>query len=226
MANYLTRYKGKYRLLCELDQNTNDFPRNDGGSIEDVDMYISCQQGNRIYNYGHGKLIAYIPSLGRGHNIVKALKEKGVEYIDYLETDEEVEFKFKAADIEIVAELMKAKTSGASISPFSSKNLPKTKIEIPTDKISLYKEITKDIPKGELLCISRATNEFLDDFMAKSLCTGGKKKYATFDVREDMKKMKLARQSKEYIYIKGFWNEYIDYLKNNLKILKNPIDNQ
>ena len=129
-----------------------------------------------------------------------------------------MEFRFKAADIEIIAELMKAKTSGASISPFSSKNLPKTKVEIPTDKISLYKEITKDIPKGELLSISRATNDFLDNIMAKSLCIGGKKKSATFDVREDMKKMKLARQSKEYIYVKGFWNEYIDYLKNNLKI--------
>lgn len=220
MANYLMRYKGKYRLLCELDQNTNDFVRNDMGNIEDIDVYISCQYGNKIFNYGHGKLIAYVPSLIRGRNIVKTLKEKGVEYFDYLETDEEVEFKFKATDIEVIAGLMKAKTSGASISPFSSRNLPKTKVEIPTDKITLYKEITKDIPKDELLCISRATSEFLDDFMSKSLCSGSKKKSATFDVREDMKKMKLARQSKEYIFVKGYFDEYLDYLKNNLKNLQ------
>lgn len=217
MANYLMRYKGKYRLLCELDQNTNDFPRDDNGNIEDIDMYISCQYGNRIYNYGHGKLIAYVPSLGRGHNIIKTLKEKDVEYFDLIETDEEVEFKFKAADIETVAELMKARTSGASISPFSSKNLPKTKVEIPKEKMALYKEITKDIPKGELLCISRATNEFLDNIMPKSLCRRTKKKSTTFNIREDMKKMKLARQSKEYIWVKGYFDEYLDYLKNNLK---------
>ena len=221
--NYLMRYKGKYRLLCELDQNTNDFPRDDVGNIDDTDVYISCQYGNKIFTYGHIDnkrpvwLWAFIPSIGRGHNIIKALNDNNIEYIDHVENDEEVEFKFKASDIEIVADIMKARTSGAGISPFSSRNLPKTKIEIPTDKIERYKEITKDIPKCELLCISRATNDFLDNIMAKSLCKGSKKKSATFDVREDMKKMKLSRQSKEYIFIKGYFNEYLEYLQNKLK---------
>lgn len=215
--NYLMKYKGKYRLLCELDQNTNDFVRNEDNSIEDIDVYIACQHGNKIFNWGHGKLIAYIPSVGRGKNIVKALNENGVEYTDYLETDEEVEFKFKAADIEIVAELMKAKTSGASISPFSTKNLPKSNVVIPTDKIALYKEITSDIPKGDLLIIYKLTNEFLDEILAKALGRKGKRKLVLFDYKSDMKKMKLARQTKEYIYIKGLWSEYLDYLENNLK---------
>lgn len=217
MANYLMRYKGKYRLLCELDQNTNDFPRDDNGNIEDIDVYISCQHGNKIFNYGHGKLIAYIPSLGRGRNITKALKEKDVEYIDYLETDEEIEFKFKATDIEVVVELMKAHTSGASISPFSNKNLPRSNVEIPTDKIAQYKEITSVIPKGDLLLISRLTSDFLDNILSKSLGKGGKKKFIPFDYKSDMKKLKLARQSKEYIFVKGYFDEYLDYLKNNLQ---------
>jgi len=222
MANYLMRYKGQYRLLCELDQDTNDFPRDADGNIEDIDVYISCQNGNRIYTYGHIDnkrpvwLVAYIPSIGRGHNIIKAVKESGIEYVDHIENDEEVEFKFKAADIEIVAELLKARTSGASISPFSSRNLPKSNVEIPAEKIALYKEITKDVPKGELLSISRVTNDFLDDIMSKSLCKRGKKQSESFNIKDDMKKMKLARQSKEYIYVKGFWDEYLNYLKDNL----------
>lgn len=222
--NYLLKYKGKYRLLCELDQNTNDFSRNDDGSIEDIDVYISCQHGNRIYTFGHIDnkrpvwLWAYVPSLIRGHNIVKILKEKGVEYIDYMENDEEVEFKFKAADIEIVAELMKARTSGASISPFSNKNLPRSEVEIPTDKMALYKEITSVIPKGDLLLISRLTNDFLENILSKSLGKKGKKRSnVSFDHKADMKKLKLARQVKEYIYVKNMFNEYLDYLKKEIE---------
>ena len=223
MANYLLKYKGKYRVLPTLDQNTNDFVRNDDGSIDDADIYISCQNGCKIMTYGHIDnkkpvwLIAYIPSLIRGRNIIKALKEKNVEYVDHVESDEEVEFKFKASDIEIVAELMKARTSGASISPFSSKNLPKTNVEIPTDKIARYKEITSDIPNGDLLSIHRATNDFLDNILQKSLEKGTKKSKTTFDYKTDMKKLKLGRQTKEYIYVKGMFDEYLNYLENNLK---------
>lgn len=223
MASYLMKYKGKYRLLCELDQNSNDFPRSDDDSIEDIDVYISCQHGSKIFVYGHIDnkrpvwLIAYIPSLGRGRNIIKALNEKGVEYIDCIESDEEVEFKFRASDIEIVAELMKARTSGASISPFSNRNLPKSDVKIPTEKIALYKEITSVIPKGDLLIISRLTNDFLEEILSKSLGRGGKKKFTPFDYKSDMKKLKLARQSKEYIFVKGYFDEYLDYLENNLK---------
>lgn len=214
------KYKGKYRLLCELDQNTNDFPRDSDGSIKDADVYISCQHGNKIFVYGHIDnkrpvwLLAYVPSLIRGHNIVKALKEKGIEYIGYMENDEEVEFKFKAADIEVVAELMKARTSGASISPFSNKNLPRSEVEIPTDKIALYKEITSVIPKGDLLLISRLTNDFLDNILSKSLRNRGQK---TYDYKLEMRKLKMSRQIKEYIYVKNMWDEYLDYLKKEIE---------
>lgn len=219
MANYLLKYKGKYRLKVELDQNTNDFVRNYDDSLNDNDVYIDCQHGNKIFAYGHIDnkkpvwLTAYIPSLGRGHNIIKAIKEKGIEYVDYRETDEEVEFKFKAADIEVVAELMKAKTSGASISPFSSKNLPKSDVKIPSDEIARYKEITSVVSKSDLLSIHKATISFLEDILQKSLRKSDKK----FDYKSEMKSMCLGRQVKEYIYVKGFWDKYLEYLKNNLQ---------
>lgn len=221
MANYILKYKGEYRLLAELDQNTNDFVRNPDGSIDDSDVYISCQYGNRIMTYGHIDnkravwLIAYIPSLGRGHNIIKALKEKDIEYIDYKESDEEVEFKFKAKDIEVVAELMKAKTAGADISPFSSRNLPKSDVEIPTEEIARYKEITSVIPKGDLLFIHRLTTDFLDDILQKSLRKSTKNK--KFDYKTDIKKICMARQIKEYIWVKNLWEEYLKYLKKEIE---------
>lgn len=217
--NYLMKFKGKYRLLCELDQNTFDFPRDNNDNVDDTDVYISCQHGNKIFTYGHIDnkkpvwLIAYIPSIGRGHNIIKTLKENNIEYIDYNETDEEVEFKFKAADIEIVAELMKARTSGASISPFSSKNLPRSNVEIPTEKIALYKEITGVIPKGDLLYIHRVTTTFLDEVLQKKLKKGNK----NFSYKSDMKQLKMSRQVKEYIYTKGMFDEYLDYLKKEIE---------
>lgn len=223
MANYLLKYKSKYRLLCELDQNTNDFPRDDKGVIEDTDVYISCQNGCKIFSYGHIDnkkpvwLIGYVPSLIRGRNIIKALKGKDIEYIDCIETDEEVEFKFRAADIEIVAELMKAKTSGASISPFSNKNLPKSDIEIPMDKIALYKEITSVIPKTDLLIISRLSSSFLDEILQKK----SKKHDKNFDYKSDIKKLKMSRQTKEYIFYKGFWDEYLEYLKTEIDKIYN-----
>ena len=228
MANhYLMKYKGSYRILPELDRDTNDIPRDDTGEIADGynDIYIVCQHGCKIVEYGHIDnkkpvwLTAYIPSLIRGRKIAKALQEQNIEIVHYSETDEEVIFRFKAKDIEPVATLMKAKTSGANISPFSSKNLPKSKVEIPTEKMTLYKEITSVVPKGELLLIHRLTNEFLDEIMQKSLVKTTKNK--KFDIRKDMKSMCLGRQTKEYIYVKGFWEKYLDYLKNKLEEIYN-----
>lgn len=76
MANYLMRYKGIYRLKAHIDQNTNDFPRDWNGLIDSDDVYIKCALGCQIYHYGHGVLVAYIPSIGRGHNILKALGQR------------------------------------------------------------------------------------------------------------------------------------------------------
>ena len=219
MSNYLMKFKNQYRILPTLDQATNDFPRRTDGSIEDSDIYIACYNGSKIFLHGHiGNtkpvwLTAYIPSLQRGHNIIKAIKEKGVEFVDQIENDKEVEFKFKAIDIDVVAEVMKAKTSGASISPFSNKNLPKSNVEIPTEKIEEYKKITSVIPKGDLLFISRITNDFLDNILQKSLRKTDKK----FDYKSDMKLLKMGRQSKEYIYVKGYFDEYLNYMQKELE---------
>ena len=81
MANYLMKYKGKYRILPTLDLEYHDLPRDPvSGDVsqEDVELYIACQNGNKIIEYGkepNGRvvLLAYIPSKGRGRNIKKAM---------------------------------------------------------------------------------------------------------------------------------------------------------
>ena len=64
------KFKGKYRLKTAIDKITNDFPRDENGMLEQNDIYIDCMGGSQITHYGHSTLMAYIPSLGRGHNIL------------------------------------------------------------------------------------------------------------------------------------------------------------
>lgn len=220
MAHYLMKYKGTYRVLPELDMVYHDLPRDIHGNIEhdDVELYISCQYGNTIKEWGHdtnGRMIlqAYIPSIGRGRNIKKAMDAQDIPYTHYHETDEEVEFRFKPKDITPIAELMKAKTSGANISPFSIKNLPKADVEIPSAEIERYKDIVSAVQKDDLLIIHKFTISFLTTVLAKKYKTIDKK----FDYVVDMRKMMMGRMAKEYIYTKGMWEEYLVYMNNKIK---------
>lgn len=220
MSQYLLKYKGKYRILPVIDQDTNDFPRDSSGNIEDdLEIYISCRNGNKIEYYGLNEsrravLLAYIPSLGRGRNIKKALDKQGINILYYDESDEEVLFHFNAADIETVATLMKAKTSGANISPYSKKNLPKTKIDIPKEDMAAYKDIVDKVDKNDKLLIHRITTEFLDKVLAKELRPKGTRK--PYDYKTEMKKLKLASDSKGYIWTKELWNEYLEFLEKEI----------
>lgn len=223
MSNrYLMRYKGKYRLLPVIDQETNDFPRTPSGDVEeDIEIYITCQYGNRIYAYGTDghkemQLAAYIPSLGRGRNIRKAMDKEKIEYYAYDETDEEVRFIFSAKDIEKVASLLKAKTGGANISPMSKRNLPKdNSVQIPDEDMKRYKDITSSLGKDKMFSIKSVNKSFMDNVLAKRLKENPRAR-KPFDYKADMRKMKMSRSIKEYIWSKGLWKEYVDYLNDNL----------
>lgn len=223
MSNrYLMRYKGKYRLLPVIDQETNDFPRTPSGDVEeDLEIYITCQYDNRIYAYGTDghkemQLAAYIPSLGRGRNIRKAMDKEKVQYYAYDETDEEVRFIFSAKDIEKVASLLKAKTGGANISPMSKRNLPKDKsVQIPDEDMKRYKDITSGLDKNRMFSIKSVNKSFMDNVLAKKLKENPRAR-KPFDYKADMRRLMLAGKTKEYIWVKGLWKEYIDYLNDNL----------
>ena len=219
MSNYLvTHYKGKYRILGDVDYITHDFPVDCDGVRDEDSIYITCQNDSKIMYYGNGVLIGYIPSLGRGRNVKKELKKQNVEITDYDESAEEVMFKFKAKDIDTVAELMKAKTYGASISPFSTKNLPKNKgIKIPDEEIEKYKLVISKVDKKDMMKFKTWNSGFMTNVLQKKIRKDTKNK--SYDYKEDMKKMNMSRQVKEFIYVKGFWQEYVDYLSKEIDTL-------
>ena len=204
----IDKFKGQYRIKVPYNLTTNDFTRKINGTLEDADCFIDCQYGNKIFHYGKDVLQAYIPSLGRGHNVLKAINEIDPLIIfDIEETDAEILFKFKYSNSDKIIPLLKPKTSGAGISPFSSKNLPRNKgYKIPDEELQSYKDILANIPENERLSIGIITNNFI-----KTLVT---KRNPIENIKADMKLKGL--KGKEYIYSIGEWNNYINYLKENL----------
>lgn len=202
------KYKGFYRLRTAIDKSTNTFPREYTGQFAENDVYIDCQKNIRIFRYGNRTLEAYIPSLGRGHNIIKAIQnDLGNDVIFRIEeADSEVLFRFNSKYMEVLEPYLKPKRNGADISPFSTKNLPKTKYIIPNEDLVIYKEIVSKIPKNQLISLVHTTNSFL-----QSLTT---KKNTWEDIKADMALKGL--KGKEYIHSIGKWNEYIKYLKEKL----------
>lgn len=222
MSGYLMRYKGTYRLLPEIDQSTNDFVRDENGDINDNDTYIACRNGIKVYAFGHEPdnkvtywLTAYVPSLQKGRKTVRELQERNIDIRRVIETDSEVMFNFKAKDIDKIMEKLKPVTLGKNISPHSTKNLPKTNYEIPKESIEEYKEIIGAIPKNDLILIKRITDEFLSKIVQRFL----RKTDKTVTVALDMRRKCMSRAKKEYIHSLGLWNDYISYLKREIKKL-------
>ena len=116
-------------------------------------------------------------------------------------------FRFNARDIKKIIPLLKPRTNGSGISPFSSKNLPKTKYIIPDEDFAMYKNIIKNIPQKEVLGISHMTNDFVKSISTKN------------NTYENIKNDMIAKglKGKEYIHSIGKWNEYIEFLRDKLK---------
>lgn len=212
IASYLQNKDkfSKYRVVAELDQNTNDFPRDESGSIctSFDDLYIRCRFGNKIYSYGHGVLVAYIPSLGRGHNILNKLDDK-IPF-DIVESDSEIEFKFKYKDLDLVAELLHAHLSPKDregnyhyISPYSQKNINKLNVKIPDGKLEEYKKLTANLGDNHMQIMRDIAKDFL-----KTLTN---RQYKADNLKADIRKTGL--KNKEYIYYIGKFDEYLNFIK-------------
>lgn len=122
------------------------------------------------------------------------------------ETDEEILFRFHSKNMDKLEKYLKPKTNGADRSPFSTKNLPKSKYIIPDEDLVGYKKIVEKIPKNQLITIVHKTNDFL-----QSLTT---KKNTWEMIKSDM--ALKGFKGKEYIHSIGKWNDYIKYLKEKL----------
>lgn len=127
---------------------------------------------------------------------------------DIEETDEEILFKVKDKNFEKIAEIISPLLSGASISPFSPKNLPKVKLNMTPTQIQKYKEIIDKIPKEDKLVIGKLNNQFLSTILCKKL-------RLKLDVlKQDMKKEQM--KTKDYIYFKGYEDDYLKFLEINI----------
>lgn len=239
MAYLTDKFLGKYRLKAEIDLSTNDFPREAGTDrLEQNDIYIVCQKGGKIYHYGRNVLVCYVPSLGRGRNILKKIAEnqgmvlekyyEGSEkqrlfdydrfYKDLLnheiifdieETDEEVLWKFKYKNESSVIPYMQPLTNGASISPFSTRNLPTKKYVISEDDLAVYKEITNNSNK-DILFIAQITRGFISDYIPSKY-----HQYKGVNMNKLMKKECL--KGKEFIHSLGLWSDFIKYIEDKIK---------
>lgn len=225
MAHYLMKYKDKYRVVAQYDKNTNDYPRLLDGSIDPSfsDLYIKCKNGNYIYHFGHSTLVAVYLSIGRGHNAIKAIYEKTIRKLpetiiwtdiykelkekdilfDVEETDEEFFFKFKDKNFNIIAEVIQPSTFGAGISPYSTKNLPKTKYTIPEADMEEYRKTTTVVDKENMALLAQATRKFIDHISTK--------KFTSQEIKADMKKQGLS--GRNYFHANGYWSQYLDFIK-------------
>ena len=92
--------------------------------------------------------------------------------------------------------------------------MPKNKsVVIPDEEIARYKEISCKVEKKDMRLFKTLNDKFLESMQRKIRKNTDDKQ---FDVKQDMKKEKLGRQVKEYIYMRGFWDEYLKYLDKNI----------
>lgn len=233
MSYLIDKFKGQYRLMVEYDRNTNQFNRKANGTFEDIDVYIDCANNTRVFYFGDGLLECYVMSLGRGRNVIKNIYSdfvKDIESSKYMtvkeasgkkttvydyeslykdkdlneiitgiyETDEEVIFKFYWDKMEMFEKYLKPKIAAANRSPFSRKNLPKSQYIIPDNDLGLYKNILIKYNPDNLnvLEIAKITKNFIKT-----------KKCQQSDDR---------LSGKELIHANGLWEEYIEYLTENL----------
>lgn len=217
MDNYLAQhYKGKYRVKAHYDQSTNDFVRDEDGNLEESfgDFYLSGRSGIEIKHGVGSELACYCPKLKLGTNVLRSYYESVIgkvggksvdKIVDELHNagfvndadimDWEVYFTFDAKHLDTIAPIIKLKTSGASISPFSNRNLPKAPYTIPKKDMDKYKKA-----RGELkgLQIARSQDEFIE-----SHCGANAKA-----------QMKLEMlKANNWLHKHGYWDEYCKWLK-------------
>lgn len=219
MDLYLTKkYRGKYRVKAHYDLHTKDFIRDDEGNLDPDfgDFYLSGRSGIEVKHGVGSELACYIPKLQLGNNILKSyydsvignrgdksvdkivgeLKNGGyINDVDILST--EIFFTFDADHLDALAPIIKLKTSGASISPFSTRNLPKAPYTIPKADMDKYKK-AKDGLTG--LEIARLNEQFIVENFDSDFKT---------NLRKEMLK------PVQYFHKIGVWDRYCEFVRES-----------
>ena len=136
----------------------------------------------------------------------KELNDTNKIIFDVETTDEEVLFKFKYQNMDKLESILKPLTTSPNRSPFSSKNLQKSDYKIPDEDLKKYKTITANLPQNKLISLVHTSQRFLT-----TLSTSQKKQE---QMRSEMKR--LGMKPKEYYHYIHKWEEYLEYLDNEL----------
>lgn len=210
MYRYLEKYIGTYRVLAEYDKETLDFPRLEDGKIDPSfeDLYIPCKRGVIKHTYIGDDVLAlcFYDKAKTGHNVAKEINDKYKKKVEIVVEDfgDDCYIYFDAGDLKKIAAVVKPRTSGASIKPFSNKNLPKNDYKVPATELSRLYKITEDMDRvTKMQFIKKCNAEFLDSLSTKK-----------FDAKADMKAIRL--NVKEYIHYKGEWENYLDFVRKSL----------
>lgn len=208
MFRYLEKYVGTYRVLAEIDLQTNTFPESD----DFEDMYIPCTKNCVIkHTYEGNDILAlcFYNSIGAAKNTIKLLKDANIEFeSDINDSCVDVYVYFNAKDISEVAKIVKPKTSGKKIHPLSIRNLSKNKTrsnyEIPDTEINKLNKIVDHLDKITKMQFFRKMNKaFLD------------KTFNKINYKEEMKKDGLT--ARQFIHSKGYWDKYVKFISNEIK---------
>ena len=110
----MLKYKNKYRVVCHFD-------------VEDLtpikeDIFIYCSGEGEIWRYSD-TVLGYYKNSRTSKVLLEKLDNAGVEYEWLSEGARETVIHFKEADLDKVVDIFHIRTSGTSISPFSTKNL-------------------------------------------------------------------------------------------------------
>lgn len=220
MFRYLMKYVGKYRVLTELTTDTHDFVRDKNGDIHpDYDeLYIECSYGAKIkHSYKEDILGYWTDKISKLKSTTKKFDENNIKY-QLGDAGDEYIIYFNDADMDKVAKLVGAKTTGKKIKPFDKVNIPDRIIVEPTESkepviISVYKIPSEDLKpyhnaiapiagKSEKLKLVKKTLIDFDEII---------KTAKEVDPVKERERLKMGQ--KEYIHSIGMWDEYIKYIQ-------------
>lgn len=216
MFRYLEKYVGKYRVLPELDLDTNDVPRDEKGSIDPTydDLYIPCRKGY-IKNSAEDYYLCWFgDTLSLGRRVKKDFEIAKIPIYKYEETDIDVLIWFDIKYINKVASIVKPKTNGKNIKPFSKRNFKKEKEKasytIPLKDYERYSSIMKDMSTVEKMQFARSCNNNFSDIVVKKMGNN-------YNINEELYDSGL--DYKTFIHSIGLWEDYIEYVNNEYKKL-------
>lgn len=220
MFRYLLKYVGKYRVLTELTTDTQDFVRDYDGEIHsDYDeLYIPCNYDGKIKHTYSDSILAYFTDRSSTYKrVIKELTNSNIKF----NTDEiGVEFiiYFSDSDMPKVAKIVGAKTSGKKIHPFDDVNIPDRVVPKNT-KVAPSATIGYSIPARDKGLYYAAMSSIKDRKIKNEFKKNVTEKFIKTLNDSDFTRKCENMQMKpiEYIHYIGKWDNYISYIKENIK---------